>query len=383
MAAETKGGLRVPEYIASLVPYPPGKPIEEVEREYGVTGSIKLASNENPFGPSPRAVEAITAALANLHRYPDGGCFYLASDLAAHLEVTPAQLVFGNGSNEVIEFLVKALVEPGDEVISSQPSFLMYSKLVQIRGGVNVVVPLKETGPMAQEPGAPFPRIHDLDGILARVNDRTRLIFLDNPNNPTGAIIARQDLEDFIASLPEHVVLALDEAYIDFVDYDLMPDQNLCRDDPRVVFLRTFSKAYGLAGLRIGYGLMHPDLAACLHRVRQPFNVNTLAQIGARAALADSDHYRLTMEGNRDGLAWLTDELVALGCLPYGSHTNFFMVDVGVDAAKLYEMLLRRGIIVRPMAAYGYPDLIRITVGTGDENRRLIAGMTEVLKELR
>jgi len=379
----SKPTFHVPEYVASLVPYPPGKPIEEVEREYGVSGSIKLASNENPFGPSPRAIAAISDALTGLHRYPDGGCHYLAAELADHLGVAPEQLVFGNGSNEVIEFLVKALVEPGNEVISSRPSFLMYSKLVQIRGGVNVVVDLKETGTMEQEPGGGFPFTHDLTAILDRVTERTRLVFLDNPNNPTGGIIPSSELAAFIDRLPSHVVLALDEAYIDFVKEDERPDQALCLDDPRIVFLRTFSKAYGLAGLRIGYGLMHPELAAVLHRVRQPFNVNSLAQIGARAALTDFEHYRTTLNETRAGMACLKDELVGLGCLPYGSHTNFFMVDVRADAAALYEGLLRRGVIIRPMAAYGFPELVRITVGREDENRRLVSMLAEVLRELR
>ena len=383
MAADSAKRFRVPDYVASLVPYPPGKPIEEVEREYGVSGSIKLASNENPFGPPPLAVKEMAAALSGLHRYPDGGCYYLGRELAAHLGTAPEQLVFGNGSNEVIEFLVKALVEPGDEVISSRPSFLMYSKLVQIRGGVNVVVELKRTGGMDQEPGAPFPLAHDLDAIRARVTDRTRLIFLDNPNNPSGSLAEAGELRAFLASLPEHVVVALDEAYIDFVESEDRVDISLCLRDPRVVFLRTFSKAYGLAGLRIGFGVMHPELAGVLHRVRQPFNVNSLAQVAARAAIRDLEHYRMTVSETRKGMAWLRGELVRLGCLPYGSHTNFFMVDVRADAARLHELLLRRGMIVRPMAAYGFPDLVRITVGTADENRRLIEVMEECLGELR
>ncbi len=243
--------------------------------------------------------------------------------------------------------------------------------------------PLKKNGPMSQTPGAPFPFVHDLNAILSRINERTRLVFLDNPNNPTGTIIPRAELNDFIDRLPEHVVLALDEAYIDFVAASDRPDMNICADNPGVVFLRTFSKAYGLAGLRVGYGLMHAELAAFLHRVRQPFNINSLAQIGARAALTDHEHYRRTMDGNREGLVWLTKELTALDCLPYGSHTNFFMADVRVDAAGLYQMLLAQGVIIRSMAAYGYPDLVRITVGRGDENRRLIAAMIDVLGELR
>jgi len=376
--------LKVSENIRSLVPYPPGKPIEELEREYGIPGSIKLASNENALGPSPKAVAAISAALTKLHRYPDGSNYYLARRLAEKLGVAPEELVFGNGSNEVIELLIAAFLEPGDEVVTSQPTFLVYQTMVQARGGVNRVVPLKEIAPGAaltsSGGGLPLGLVHDLEGILAQINERTRLIFLDNPNNPTGTIFGRTEFNGFLARVPEEVIVVLDEAYVDFVDHPERIDvrRYLGHKTP-VVGLRTFSKAYGLAGLRIGYGVLHRELAGYLHRVRQPFNVNLPAQVGALAALDDDEHYRLTLEHTHDSVAWLVRKITALGCRVFDTHTNFFLVDVGSDGKGFYEAMLYQGVIVRPMTAYGYPGFIRITVGTDAENRRLVETMAHVL----
>ena len=362
--------LAIPEHIRALVPYPPGKPLEELEREYGITGSIKMASNENSLGPSPKAVAAIGQALTNLHRYPDGSCYYLAQAVARHQQVSPAQIVFGNGSDEIISLLAAALVQPGDEVISSAPSFLVYPKVAQAQGGINRVVPLSGLR-------------HDLTAIREQITERTRLIFLDNPNNPTGTMFGRQDFERFLAQVPEGVVTVLDEAYIDFAD----PGQRLdIRDyldgDRPVAGLRTFSKAYGLAGLRVGYGLMPPALADCLHRVRGPFNVNSLAQIGALAALADTEHYQRTLAMTREGIAWLHEQLPSLGLTPLPTETNFFLVDLGRDGKAFYQVMLKKGVIVRPMHAYGLPSYIRITVGTRAENERLLQAMADTLAEL-
>jgi histidinol-phosphate aminotransferase len=379
--------LKVSENISSLVPYPPGKPIEELEREYGITGSIKLASNENALGPSPKAVAAIGAGLNNLHRYPDGSNHYLTAALAAKLHVEPGEIVFGNGSNEIIELLVNTFLNPGDEVVTSNPTFLVYQKMVQARGGVNRVAPLKkDPHPHLAGPGggSDLGVSHDLPAILALLNARTRLIFLDNPNNPTGVIFSRETFEDFLAQVPDHVIVVLDEAYVDFVDPAVRIDVRKYLDNPTpVVGLRTFSKAYGLAGLRIGYGLMNREIAGYLHRVRQPFNVNLVAQIGALAALDDDEHYDRTMRLTREGIAWLTGEIRPLGCTVFDTHTNFFLVDVGLDCRKLYDKLLGMGVIIRPMAAYGYPEYIRITVGLPAENRRLVAALAEALAELR
>jgi len=379
--------LKVPENISSLVPYPPGKPIEELEREYGVTGSIKLASNENALGPSPKAVAAIAENLNKLHRYPDGSNYYLASRLAEKLEVNADQIVFGNGSNEIIELLVNTFLAPDDEVITSNPTFLVYQKMVQARGGVNRVVPLKKnlgTHIAGHGGGAALGVAHDLAAILALINERTRLIFLDNPNNPTGVVFGRDEFEAFLAKVPDQVIVVLDEAYVDFVDPAVRIDVRKYLDSTTpVVGLRTFSKAYGLAGLRIGYGLMNSEIAGYLHRVRQPFNVNLPAQIGALAALDDDDHYRKTMDLTREGIAWLTGEITKLGCAVFDTHTNFFLVDVGMDCRKLYEKMLTKGVIIRPMAAYGYPEYIRITVGLPEENSRLVTSLKESLAELR
>lgn len=362
--------LTIPEHIRNLIPYPPGKPLEELEREYGITGSIKMASNENSLGPSPKAVEAIRGALTSLHRYPDGSCYYLTQALAKKIGVAPGQIVFGNGSDEIIALLAAALVSPGDEVVSSRPSFLVYPKVAQAQGGINRVVPLNEMR-------------HDLDALLAQVTERTRLIFLDNPNNPTGTLFDQKTFEAFLAQVPEQVVTVLDEAYVDFVEQDKRLDVRDYLDGPKpVVGLRTFSKAHGLAGLRVGYGLMSPEIADCLHRVRGPFNVNSLAQIGAIAALEDDEHYQKTMAMTRDGIAWLTPRLAALRVRPLPTHTNFFLVDLQQDGKAFYQAMLRRGVIVRPMTAYDLPTFIRITVGTAAENERLLAAMAATLAEL-
>jgi len=347
--------------------------MDELEREYGVTNAIKLASNENPFGPSPKAVAAIGDMLHNLHRYPDGSSYYLTEAVARWIGAVPEEIVLGNGSNEVIEFLVKAFVGTNDEVITSHPSFLMYQKFVQVRGGTNVFIPLKEMH-------------HDLEAITRAITDRTRLIFLDNPNNPTGTLISRERFDRFLASLPESVIVVVDEAYVDFVDpgqrIDILGFIRNPDKIPAVVSLRTFSKAFGLAGLRVGFGVMHPEVAALLHRVRQPFNINLLAQAGALAALGDQEHYGATLRGTAEGRAWLGKAVSELGCRPYPSYTNFFLIDIGGDATRLYEAMLYKGVIVRSMKAYGYPEFIRITVGTAAENQRFVIALGECRRDL-
>ena len=365
--------LKIANNIKAITPYPPGKPLEELEREYGVTDSIKLASNENSWGPSPKAIMAVRSQLSRLFRYPDGSSYYLVEALARKLGVDPQEIVLGNGSNEVIEFLVKAFVAPGDEVITSHPSFLMYQKFVQIRGGENFVVPLKGMN-------------HDLDTILDVISDKTRLIFLDNPNNPMGTVINHGDLYTFLSKVPESVLVVLDEAYVDFMDHDVQVDvYSLIKNSEGrcgVVSLRTFSKAYGLAGLRVGYGLMPKEVAACLHKVRQPFNINLMAQAGAVAALEDEEYLQKIIQNNRAGREYLMAKVQELGCVSYPSQTNFFLIDVLGDATVLYEAMLRKGVIVRSMKAYGFPNYIRITVGTEEENSRFLMALCECLQEL-
>ncbi len=370
MEATKRGSVPpVPKYIKSLVPYPPGKPLEELEREYGITGSIKLASNENPLGPSPKALRAMEKAVRGLHRYPDGSSYYLKNRLAEIYKVGQDQIVLGNGSNEVIDFLIRVFVDQESEVISSDPSFLVYRKMVQATGGNNVLVPLKDDR-------------HDLDAILRAVTPRTRIIFLDNPNNPMGTVIRKKDFDRLLNALPENVLVVLDEAYMEFVtDTDTPKGHEYLDSDRRVVFLRTFSKAYGLAGLRIGYGVMDPEVATNLEKVRQPFNINTMAQVAALAALDDREHLEASCKVTWEGIDQLTKGLTKLGCRPLPTQTNYVMVDVGKDAKKVYEAMLRKGVIVRSMASYGFTTFIRITAGTQQENKRCLNALEQVLDE--
>jgi histidinol-phosphate aminotransferase len=356
----------VPEYIRALAPYPPGMPIEELEREYGIPNSIKLASNENPLGPSPKAVAAVTAALANLHRYPDGNCFYLKRALARKLGVSPECLIFGNGSNEVIELAVRTFMRPGDQAVMADQAFAIYRLVVQAAGGVSHVVPLHNY-------------THDLEAIAEAVTPSTRLVFLANPNNPTGTIFLRRQWEDFLAALPPHVLVVMDEAYFEFVDDPDYPDSLAAQGPGRsLITLRTFSKIYGLAGLRIGFGVAQPELIEVMNRVRQPFNVSSLAQAAVLAALDDDDHVARTRQCNREGMAFLRREFERLGIEFVPSWANFLMVRVG-NGVRVYEALLREGVIVRPMTVYGFPEHVRISVGTSEENARCIVGLETVM----
>ncbi len=358
--------LDVPDYISSLVPYPPGKPIEELEREYGVKKPVKLASNENPLGPSPLAVQAVRSMLSTLHRYPDGSGYYLKQKIARKLGVRPGQLVLGNGSNDLIDFLIRVFVRPGIQVISSRPSFLVYSKMVQIAGGENCIIPLKDFR-------------HDLDAIARAVTPSTRLIFLDNPNNPCATVIDMSDFDSLLQKLPDHVLVVLDGAYEEFVRDRNCPMGYLYPDrDKRVIGMRTFSKAYGLAGLRVGYGIMEEEIASMLHRVRQPFNVNSVALAAAEAALDDTGYLEKTLELTWNGLDFLSEKLEKMGCRVMPGHTNFMLVDTGRDAGEIYEAMLRKGVIVRAMGSYGFPRHIRITAGLPEENRRFVQAFSEI-----
>jgi histidinol-phosphate aminotransferase len=356
----------LPPWIRELTPYPPGKPIDELEREFGITGSIKLASNENPLGPSPRAIEALRSAVADVHRYPDGGAFHLRRRLAEKFGLRPEQFVVGNGSNEIIELIVRAFVRPGDEVIMADQAFLIYRMVVQAAAATPRVVPLRDY-------------THDLEAIAAAVNQRTRMVFLANPNNPTGTIYTRNDWEEFLTAIPQRVFIVADDAYAEYVDDPQYPDSLAYHREGRLlVTLRTFSKIYGLAGLRVGYGVTRADIVEALHRIRQPFNVNALAQVAARAALDDDEHVERTRTTNREGMAFLRAACERLGLPVVPSRANFLLVDVehGVD---VYGALLRRGVIVRPMGAYRFPRHIRVSVGTMDENRLFVAALERVL----
>lgn len=355
-----------PDWIRTLAPYPPGKPIEELEREYGISDSIKLASNENPLGPSPRALTAIKEALNQLHRYPDGSCYYLKRALARKLGVSPDAIVFGNGSNELIELAVRTFLRPGDEAIMADQAFVIYRLVVQAQGGRARVVPLRHY-------------THHLEAIADAITPATRMVFLANPNNPTGTIFFRDEWEEFLARVPEDVIIVMDEAYFEYVDDPRYPDSLSSHTPTRALLtLRTFSKIYGLAGLRIGYGIAPPVLVDLMDRVRAPFNVNSLAQAAAVAALEDEEHVKRTREVNRQGMEFLRREFERLGLEYVPSWANFILVRVG-NGARVYEALLRRGVIVRPMGVYGFPEHLRISIGTPEENERCIAALKQVL----
>ncbi len=358
--------------VRQLKPYQPGKPIEELERELGVSNIIKLASNENPLGPSPLALTAARAALEDVWLYPDGNGFVLKDKLAAKLGVAMDQLILGNGSSDVLDFVVRAFVTSQDEVMFSEHAFAVYPILTQAAGARAVVVPARDWG-------------HDLAAMRAAVTEHTRLIFIANPNNPTGTWLPAAELEAFIAGLPAHVLVLVDEAYFEYANDPAMgaadyPDAvSWVGRYPNLIVARTFSKCYGLAGLRVGYGVCHPQVADLLNRVRPPFNVNSLGLAAAAAALDDSEHLQQTLELNAAGMRQLTAGFAALDLRHISSVGNFVSVDTGRAAAPLYEALLREGVIVRPVANYGMPNHLRVTVGLPEENDRFIAALGKVL----
>lgn len=349
-----------------MQPYKPGRPIEEVERELGIRGSIKVASNENPLGPSPLALEALRAALPAVHRYPDGGAVVLAEKLAARLGVAPQRIVFGNGSNELLELSCRLFAGPGDEVLFSADAFLVYP-LVSIAVGATAV----------KAPPRGF--AHDLEAIAERLTPRTRVVFLANPNNPTGTIFRRGQWERFLARVPEDVCVVLDEAYFEYVEDPEYPcGLDYLDRHPGLIVTRTFSKIYGLAGLRIGYGVGALEVMDGLARLRQPFNVNLLAQVAACAALDDDAHVEASRQRVRAGRRRWSQACAALGLDFVPSHANFVLIRVGSGKA-VTEALLQRGVIVRPMDAYGFSEHVRITFGTEAEDERTIAALEAVL----
>jgi histidinol-phosphate aminotransferase len=355
---------RVKRYVAELEPYAPGKPIETLERELGIRDSIKLASNENPLGPSPKAVEALRRAAAGVHRYPDGATFRLRHALAQRLGVGPEQLVFGCGADELLELVAKAFLGPGDEAVFAWPSFAMYPIVVQGMGASGVRVPLD--GDLA----------HDLPALARAVTPRTKVVFVCNPNNPTGTSVGAAAFDAFVAELPPDVVLLVDEAYREFAARPDFPDAlGWVARRPGTAVVRTFSKLYGLAGVRVGYGVMDPELAGYLERARHPFNVSLLAEEAALAALGDDEHVARTVAVVREGAAYLTRELRALGVEVWPTDANFLLAKAG---AGVYDLLLRQGVIVRPMGGFGLPAHVRITIGTQAENERVVAALRSV-----
>ncbi len=358
--------VKVAEHIKKLVPYNPGKPIEELEREKGIK-AIKLASNENPLGPSPKAVEAIRRAAEKVHRYPEGGCYYLRKKLSAFLGVGEENLVFGNGSNEIIEILMRTFLAPGDEVVYAWPAFVVYKLISQAMGLSAREIPLKDMR-------------HDLEAMADAITDRTKMVFVANPNNPTGTAVYTDEVERFLERIPDDVIVVFDEAYYEFADQKRFPQlkDRAVEGYKNLVLMRTFSKAYGLAGLRIGYCITSPEIADYMNRVRQPFNVNLLAQEAAIAALEDQEHVKKTVELASEGKAYFYSEFEKMGLEYVPSETNFVLVKVG-DGRRVFEGLLDRGVIVRSMEGYSLPEYIRVNVGLVEENERFIKELKALL----
>ncbi len=358
--------------LRNLPVYQPGRPIEEVARELGLPPEdfIKMASNENPLGPSPAALAAMNNVLRNLHLYPDGSAFYLKQKLARKLDVEPEQLTLGNGSNEIIEFVGHALMRPGVDVVVSQYCFAVYPLVTHLFGANLVIVPARHYG-------------HDLPAMLQAVTPNTKVLFAANPNNPTGTLAPRADVVQIVAEIPDHVLLVMDEAYLDFLadPVDLLP---LVRhgSKPNLLLMRTFSKIFGLAGLRLGYGIGHPELIAALEKIRQPFNLNSIAQAGALAALDDQEHLARTRANNALGLDYLQNSLRQLGLEFVPSHANFVLVRVG-NGQRVFEDMQKLGVITRPMGGYHLPEWIRITVGTPEQNTRCLAALEKAIASTR
>lgn len=354
--------IRPPDYISNIKPYVPGKPIEELERELGIRDSIKLASNENPIGPSPLAIEAIKGKESGLNRYPDGGGYYLRKALSDHLSVNMDNIILGNGSNELIDIAVRTYMRPGDEAVMAHPSFVVYAMSVQAMGCRAIQVPLKDYR-------------HDLKGMLASITDKTRMLFIANPNNPTGTINKQEEFDHLMENIPDGVLVVMDEAYYEYVrDPDYADSMKWFRKGKDILILRTFSKIYGLAGLRIGYGIANKDIITEINRLRPPFNTNSLAQVAALAALKDEEHIKKSRQINEDGKRFLYIELERLNIQYVPTEANFIYIPLG-DSMSLYDALLKRGVIIRPMG----PEAIRVTIGLPYENRRFIEALKEVL----
>jgi histidinol-phosphate aminotransferase len=357
-------------YLQRIVPYPPGKSLEEVKKELGITGEIiKLNSNENPLGPSPKVLSALKEHLSQINLYPQANYSTLKEAIAKRWSVSPTQVVLGNGSNEVIEFVFKAYLSEGDEIIVSKPSFLMYEKFAQIYG-----VSIKEV-PLTKE------LKHDLKGIIKALSSKIKAIFLDHPHNPTGSTLSREEWDEFLENLDDDVLLVIDEAYGEFIDDPSVPrGLEFLKKRKGALILRTFSKAYGLAGLRLGYGIASEEIANALEKVRQPFNVNALAVIAGLAAFEDEEHLRKTIDLTLQGRKYLNGILSEFGFRVNPSQANFIMVDFGEKCENIYQELLRRGILLRPLKAYGFTTCLRITIGLPEENETLISNLREMLK---
>ena len=364
--------IRVPHYVASISPYVPGKPVEELERELGIKDSVKLASNENPHGPSPKALRALSGnALDTLNRYPDGGSYYLRQALAKKLDVSGDALIFGNGSNELLDIAVRTFMEPGEDAVMAWPSFVVYPMAVQAVGCNAIKVPLTEDFR------------HDLGAMADAITERTRMVFIANPNNPTGSINTKDEFDSFMEQVPGDIIVVVDEAYFEYsTDAHYADSMGHLRDGRNLIILRTFSKVYGLAGLRIGYGITRTDMASELNKIREPFNTSSLAQAAALAALDDDEHIEYSVRANAAGKEYLYAELDKMGIVYVPTHANFIFILLGMlpglDAGALNNALLKRGVIIRPMGE----KAVRVTIGTEKENKAFIKALSEAMDEV-
>lgn len=355
--------------VQGLQPYQPGKPVDELARELGLDPAriVKLASNENPLGPSDYVTAAVEKALPEVTRYPDGAAYTLRQTLAERLNVTPEMLTFGNGSNDVLELVARAFAEPGTEIVYSEHAFAVYPIVTQAVGADHVKVPAVNWG-------------HDLEAMAAAITERTRVVFVANPNNPTGTVAEKDEVYRFLQRVPGNVIVVLDEAYCEYLQGPQYADgRQWLGEFPNLVVSRTFSKAWGMAGLRMGYGISSPEIADVINRVRQPFNGNALAQAAAAAVLDDQAYIDRTIEVNRAGLEQLADGFDRLGLDYIPSAANFIALDTGQDANPVNDALLREGVIVRPVGAYGMPQHLRVSVGLEHENRRCLEALEKVL----
>jgi histidinol-phosphate aminotransferase len=357
----------LPPWVTRIRPYPPGKPIEEVERELGHT-AIKLASNENPLGPSPRALEALRNSLDRANFYPDGGGYYLRQKLAEFQQLEMSQIILGSGSTDLIELVAKTFLTAADQGLTSQSSFYIYRLAIEEMGAELIQTPLRENA-------------FDLAAIAHAVTQRTKVIYIANPNNPTGRMVTADDMDRFLDALPPRVLVVLDEAYYEYVrDPDYSHSLDYVRNGRNVLVLRTFSKVYGLAGLRLGYGMGHPELIEALNRVRSPFNANSLAQAAGLAALDDQEHVAQSVEENAHEMKFVTEELALAGVRYTPSAGNFLLVDTGRDCEEDFIRLMHEGVIVRPMKLYGFPTSLRVTIGRHEDNEKFLEGLARVAR---
>lgn len=351
----------------TIKPYVPGKPIEEVKRELGLEEVIKLASNENPLGPSPQAIDQMKEAITRVNIYPDGNVYNLKKSLSTKLGVSTDQLIFGNGSDELLVLLAQAFITGQDEVVMAETTFSEYEFATNIMGGKIIKVPLKDYA-------------HDLEAMAQAVSAKTKIVFICNPNNPTGTMVGRKEVEKFLEEVPSDVLVVLDEAYYEYVDDNSYPESiDYLEKYNNLIILRTFSKIYALGGLRIGYGIANQELIGYLNRVRQPFNVNSIAQVAALASLADQEHVEKSLEYNRQGKEYLYQQFDNLGLEYIPTQANFIAVDVACDNDKLFQEMLKKGIIIRSLSSFGYKTKIRVTIGLPEENKKFIKVLTATL----